>query len=57
MLEQVLITSYNQISNNAQVEEISAGEKINLITQTIAQCMKEIEELKENLNPMTPPKV
>jgi FtsZ-binding cell division protein ZapB len=40
-----------------QATERSAEEKINLIVQTIDQYRKEIEELKENLNPMTPPEV
>jgi hypothetical protein len=34
-----------------------AEEKINLIAQTIDQYKQEIEELKERLNPTTPPEV
>jgi FtsZ-binding cell division protein ZapB len=37
-----------------QVEERSVEEKITLIAQTIDQYQWEIEQLKENLNPMTP---
>jgi predicted nucleic acid-binding Zn-ribbon protein len=40
-----------------QAPEKSAEEKINLISQTIDQYKQEIEELKERLNPMTPPEV
>jgi hypothetical protein len=56
-LEQGLTTMYNRIPNNAQAAERSAEEKINLIAQTIDQYRQEIEELKEKLNPTTPPEV
>jgi predicted nucleic acid-binding Zn-ribbon protein len=56
-LEQGLTTTYNRIPNNAQATERSAEEKINLIAQTIDQYRQEIEELKERLNPTTPPEV
>jgi FtsZ-binding cell division protein ZapB len=35
----------------------SVEEKINLISQTIYQYKQEIEDLKEKINPMTPPEV
>jgi hypothetical protein len=57
ILEQGLTTTYNHIPNNVQATERSAEEKINLIAQTIDQYRQEIEELKERLNPMTPPEV
>jgi FtsZ-binding cell division protein ZapB len=49
---------YDRIPDSACKHlERSAEEKINLISQTIDQYKKEIEELKERLNPMTPPEV
>jgi DNA repair exonuclease SbcCD ATPase subunit len=56
-LEQGLTMVYNRIPDNVQAPERSAEEKINLISQTIDQYKQEIEELKERLNPMTPPEV
>jgi hypothetical protein len=49
--------TYNHIPNNVQGIERSEKEKVNLIAQTIDQYIKEIEELKERINPTTPPKV
>jgi predicted nucleic acid-binding Zn-ribbon protein len=43
--------------NNVHATESSAEEKINLIVQTIDQYRQEIKDLKEKLNPTTPPKV
>jgi FtsZ-binding cell division protein ZapB len=40
-----------------QAPERSAEEKIKIISQTIEGYRQEIEELKEKLNPMTPPEV
>ena len=56
-LEQGLTTAYNQIPNRAQEIERSAKDRINLITHTIDQYRKYIEEIKEKLNPMTSPEV
>jgi predicted nucleic acid-binding Zn-ribbon protein len=56
-LEQGLTMTYNRIPDNAQALERSVEERINLISQTIAQIKKDIEELKERINPMTPPEV
>jgi hypothetical protein len=57
MLEQGLNATYNQILNNVHAVGSSTEDKIKLITQTIDRCMQEIKELKEKLNPTTPPKV
>jgi predicted nucleic acid-binding Zn-ribbon protein len=56
-LEQGLTMIYNRIPDSAQLLDRSADEKINIILQMIEGYMQEIEELKEKLNPMTPPKV
>jgi hypothetical protein len=40
-----------------QEPERNTEEKINMISQKIGRYNNEIEELKEMLNPMTPPKV
>jgi predicted nucleic acid-binding Zn-ribbon protein len=40
-----------------QTPDRSADEKIKIIAQKIEGYRQEIEELKEKLNPMTPPKV
>jgi hypothetical protein len=49
--------AYDLIPNNVQAVERSAEEKINLIAQIIDQYKHDIKELKERLNPMTPPEV
>jgi predicted nucleic acid-binding Zn-ribbon protein len=56
-MEQGLTTVYNHIPDSAQAIERSTEENIHLITQTIDRYRQEIEELKEKLNPMTPPEV
>ena len=56
-LEQGITTVYDRIPNNAKTPERSAEEKINMISQTIDKYKQEIEELKERLNPTTPPEV
>lgn len=55
-LEQGLTTIYDRILDIVQAPERSAEEKIN-ISQKIEEYRQEIEELKENLNPTTPPEV
>jgi hypothetical protein len=56
-LEQGLTTIYDCILDSAQTLERNAKEKINMISQTIEIYKKEIEELKERINPTTPPEV
>jgi predicted nucleic acid-binding Zn-ribbon protein len=56
-LEQGLTMVYDRIPDNVQAPERSAEEKINMISQTIDRYKQEIEELKERLNPTTPPEV
>jgi hypothetical protein len=53
-LEQGLTMVYDRIPDNVQAPERSAEEKIKIISQTIEGYRQEIEELKENINPMTP---
>jgi hypothetical protein len=48
---------YNHIPDSTQAPERSAEEKIKIISQTIEGYRQEIEELKEKLNPTTPPEV
>jgi hypothetical protein len=50
-------TVYNHIPDNAQAENTSAEEKLKLISQTIEHYRQDIEELKENMTPTTPPEV
>jgi predicted nucleic acid-binding Zn-ribbon protein len=57
IMEQGLTVVYNRIPDNVQAEKKSAEEKLNLIAQTINKYRKEIEEIKEKLNPTTPLKV
>jgi FtsZ-binding cell division protein ZapB len=57
IMEQGLTTMYNHIPNNTQEENRSTEENLNLIEKTIHLYRQEIEELKETLNPMTPPEV
>jgi archaellum component FlaC len=45
---------YDCILDNPQEPERNAEEKINMISQTIDRYKKEIEELKERLNPTNP---
>jgi predicted RNase H-like nuclease (RuvC/YqgF family) len=54
-LEKGLIGVYNCIPDTVHTPNRSTDEKINIITQRIEGYRKEIEELKEKLNPMTPP--
>jgi FtsZ-binding cell division protein ZapB len=49
--------AYNRIPISAQEVERSTEEKINIIAQTIDQYRYDIEELKERINPKTPPEV
>jgi predicted nucleic acid-binding Zn-ribbon protein len=46
---------YDCIPERAQAPKRSAEEKIKITSQTIEGYRKEIEELTEKLNPMTPP--
>jgi peptidoglycan hydrolase CwlO-like protein len=48
---------YDRNIDNAQEPERNAEDKINMISQTIDKYKQEIEELKERLNPTTPPEV
>jgi hypothetical protein len=48
---------YNHILNSAQAPWRSAEEKIKIISQTIEGYRQKIEEIKEKLNPTTPPKI
>jgi len=57
IMEQGLTVVYNRIPDNVQAKKKSAEEKLNLIAQTINKYRKEIEEIKEKLNPTTPLKV
>jgi predicted nucleic acid-binding Zn-ribbon protein len=56
-LEKGLTMVYDHIPDSAQALERSAEEKIKIISQTIEGYRQEIEELKEKINPMTPPEV
>jgi FtsZ-binding cell division protein ZapB len=47
----------DHILDNTQVLERSVEKKIRMISQTIDTYKKEIEELKERINPTTPPEV
>jgi predicted nucleic acid-binding Zn-ribbon protein len=56
-LEQRLIVVYDRNPDSAQAQERSAEEKIKIILQTIEGYRQKIEELKEKLNPTTPPEI
>jgi len=56
-IKQGVTTIYSHIPDNVQAENSSIEEKINLISQTIDHYRKQIEELKEKMTLMTPPKV
>jgi hypothetical protein len=56
-LEQKLKEVFTRIPDRAQVVMRNAKEQIQIIAQTLEDYKKEIEELKENLIPNTPPKV
>jgi predicted nucleic acid-binding Zn-ribbon protein len=45
---------YDRIPDNAQAPKRSAEEKIKIISQTIEGYRQKIEDIKENINPMTP---
>ena len=54
-MEHGLTKVYTHIPNSVQAKNRNGEENINLIAQTIDQYRKDIEYLKETLNPMTPP--
>jgi hypothetical protein len=56
-LEQGITMVYEHIPDSTQAPDRSAEEKIKISLQKIEGYRKEIEEIKEKLNPMTPPKV
>jgi chromosome segregation ATPase len=56
-LEQKVAGTYEKIPQAAQSEEITAAENIDRIAQAIDQYQKEIENLREQLIPTTPPAV
>ena len=56
-MEHGLTTVYTCIPNSMQAKNRNGEENINLIAQTIDQYRKDIEYLKETLNPMNPPQV
>jgi predicted nucleic acid-binding Zn-ribbon protein len=56
-LEQKVAGTYEKIPNIAQRDELTATEKIDQIAQEIDQYQKEIENLREQLTPTTPPAV
>jgi predicted nucleic acid-binding Zn-ribbon protein len=53
-IEQGLTTVYDHIPESVQSPERSAEEKIKIILQTVQGYRKEIEDLKQNINPTTP---
>jgi exonuclease VII large subunit len=56
-LEQKLKEVFTKIPDSAQEAVSSVEEHIQIITQTLEDYKKEIEELKEKLTPTTPPEV
>jgi hypothetical protein len=56
-LEQKLKEVFTKILDNTQAAMSSVEEQIQIITHTLEDYKKDIEELKENLRPSTPPEV
>jgi hypothetical protein len=56
-LKQKVKGTYKKIPQATQREEITATKKIDQIVQAIYQYQKEIENLREQLTPTTPPTV
>jgi DNA repair exonuclease SbcCD ATPase subunit len=56
-LEQGLVVAYDKIPKSAQTTELTTMQKIDQIVQTIDQYRQEIEHLREQLIPTTPPEV
>jgi predicted nucleic acid-binding Zn-ribbon protein len=56
-LEWKLKEVFTRIPDNMQETMNNAEEQIQIIAQTLEDYKKDIEELKENLTPTTPPKV
>jgi DNA repair exonuclease SbcCD ATPase subunit len=56
-LEQKLKEVFTRIPDNAQEATSNAEEHIQIIVQMLEDYKKEIEDLKENLTPTTPPEV
>jgi hypothetical protein len=48
---------YDCIPDTTQASKRSEEEKIKIISQMIEGYRKEIKEIKQNINPMTPPEV
>ena len=56
-LEQKVARAYENILKTTQRAELTATETIDQIAQRIDQYQQEIENLREQLTPTTPPKV
>jgi len=56
-LEQGLVVAYEKIPKSMQTIDLTTTQKIDHIMQTIDQYRQEIEYLRAQLIPTTPPKV